>query len=97
MYTLVTVTKIIYVTVDARLYTQGKNKTQKSCTVLIEGKDTHNCKKKVRKGIVLLFKNKCMTIIIILRQPTSILSIEVVLPFEKNTYYGYPLILHHLL
>lgn len=43
VYTFVTVTKIRYVTVDARLYTQGENKTQKSCTVLIEGKDTHNC------------------------------------------------------
>lgn len=43
VYTFVTVTKIRYVTVDARLYTQGENKTQKSCTVLIEGKDTHDC------------------------------------------------------
>lgn len=43
VYIFVTVTKIRYVTVDARLYTQGENKTQKSCTVLIEGKDTHDC------------------------------------------------------
>lgn len=43
VYTLVTVTKKTQVTVDARLYTQGENNTQKSCTVLIEGKDTHNC------------------------------------------------------
>lgn len=51
MFTSVTVTKIRYVTVDARLYTQGENNAQKSCTVLIEGKDTHNClKKKVKEN-----------------------------------------------
>lgn len=43
VYTSVTFSKIRYVTVDAQLYTQGENKTQKSCTVLIEGKDTHDC------------------------------------------------------
>lgn len=50
VYTSVTVTKIRYVTVDALLYTQGENKTQKSCTVLTEGKDTHDCSKKVKEN-----------------------------------------------
>lgn len=86
MYTFVTVTKIRYVTVDARLYTQGENKTQKSCTVLIEGKDTHDCSKKVKEknkeGIVsplkkleyMIFKLYC-----ILPQPTKY-TVKVVLP-----------------
>lgn len=46
MITFVTVTKIRYVTVDGRLCTRGENRTQKSCTVLIEGKNTHDCLKK---------------------------------------------------
>lgn len=50
MITFVTVTKIRYVTVDGRLYTQDENKTQKSCTVLIEGKNTHHRFKKEREG-----------------------------------------------
>lgn len=44
----ITVTKIRYNTVDGAttVYTQGENKTEKSCTVLIEGKDTlNNCLK----------------------------------------------------
>lgn len=38
-YAFATVTKIRYITVDAQWYIRGETK-HKSCTVLIEGKDT---------------------------------------------------------
>lgn len=46
VYTLVTVTKIRYVTVDARLYTQGENKTQKAVQSSLRAK-IHTIVKKI--------------------------------------------------
>lgn len=79
-------------------HTRGENKTQKSCTVLIEGKDTHDCLKSERQKegricyVLKKKKNKYLFKTVSLdSSQQNIPSVNIVLPFGRKEYTKYGL------